>query len=41
MTISSKLTAKEKKGATVVCDMEIVDQAGNPCVKGTAAVPLP
>jgi acyl dehydratase len=40
MTISSKLVVKEKKGAAVVCEMEILDQGGSPCVRGTAHIPM-
>lgn len=40
MTISSRLTVTEKQGSAVVCDMQIVDQDGNACVRGTATLPL-
>ncbi len=40
MTISSSLVVKEKQAGAVVCDMQIVDQDGNPCVKGAATVPV-
>jgi acyl dehydratase len=40
MTISSNLVVKEKKGNTLVCDMQIQDQNGNPCVRGSAEIPV-
>jgi acyl dehydratase len=45
MTISSKLVVKDKKtegGKNIlVCDMQIQDQDGNPCVRGTAEIIVP
>ena len=38
MTITSGLTVKEKTDAGLVCDMQISDQDGKPCVKGTVVV---
>lgn len=38
MTISNKLTVKEKTSSSAVCDMEIVDQTGAPCVRGTTEI---
>jgi len=35
MTISSDLKVKEKQGNNLVCDMQVVDQNGGPCVRGT------
>ena len=40
MTISSNMVVKEVKGSTLVCDMQIQDQDGNPCVRGTAEIPV-
>ena len=40
MTISSSLKVTEKQAGAVVCDMQIVDQDGKPCVRGSAVVPL-
>jgi len=39
MTISSSLSVKEKQGDVLVCDMQIVDQDGNTCVRGSASIP--
>lgn len=41
MTISSSLVAREKKGNSLVCDMQILDQNGAPCVRGTAEIIMP
>ncbi len=38
MTISSSLVVKEKKASSLVCDMQILDQDGAPCVRGTAEI---
>ena len=38
MTISSDLTVTEKKGDDLVCDMQVVDQNGGPCVRGTVEI---
>jgi len=38
MTITSGLTVKEKTDAGLVCDMQITDQDGKPCVRGTVVV---
>ncbi len=40
MTISSNLVVKEVQGNSLVCDMQIQDQDGNPCVRGTAVIPV-
>ncbi len=37
--ITSKLTVKEVKGNTLVCDMAITNDKGTDCVKGTAEIP--
>ena len=39
MTISSNMVVKEKKGNILACDMQIQDQDGNPCVRGSAEIP--
>ena len=39
MTISSNLAVKEKKGNILLCDMQIQDQDGKPCVRGSAEIP--
>ena len=45
MTISSNLVVREKKSENgkniVVCDMQIQDQTGAPCVRGTAEIIIP
>jgi acyl dehydratase len=38
MTITSGLTVKEKTDTGLVCDMQISDQDGKPCVRGTVVV---
>lgn len=38
MTISSDLTVNEKTDDALVCDMQIVDQDGKPCVKGSVKI---
>lgn len=40
MTISSNLVVKEKNGNTLVCDMQIQDQDGKPCVRGSVEIPV-
>jgi oxepin-CoA hydrolase/3-oxo-5,6-dehydrosuberyl-CoA semialdehyde dehydrogenase len=40
MTISSNLVVQEKKGNTLACEMQIKDQDGKPCVRGTAEIPV-
>jgi len=41
MTISSSLTVKEKLDDGLLCDMQINDQDGKPCVKGTVKIVAP
>ncbi len=40
MTISSNLVVQEKKANSLVCEMQIKDQDGNPCVRGTTEIPV-
>ena len=41
MTISSDLKVREMKGNNAVCDMQVVDQNGAPCVRGTVEIAMP
>lgn len=45
MTISSNLVVKEKKAEggknILLCDMQIQDQDGSPCVRGSAEIVVP
>jgi acyl dehydratase len=45
MTISNNLVVKDKKTENgkniLVCDLQIQDQNGNPCVRGTAEIIVP
>jgi hypothetical protein len=45
MTISSNLVVKEKKAEDgkniLLCDMQIQDQDGSPCVRGSAEIVVP
>ena len=38
MTIKSELKVKDKKDNTLICDMQILDQDGNTCVRGSAEI---
>lgn len=38
MTITSELKVKDKKDNTLFCDMQILDQDGNTCVRGSAEI---
>jgi hypothetical protein len=38
MTITSDLKVKEKTSNGLVCDMQILDQDGKPCVRGTVEI---
>ena len=40
MTISSDLKVKDKQGNDLMCDMQVVDQNGAPCVRGTVKIAL-
>ncbi len=41
MTISSNLVVKEKTDNSLVCDMQIQDQDGNACARGSAEIIVP
>ncbi len=38
MTITSELKVKDKTDNTLFCDMQILDQDGNTCVRGSAEI---